>query len=191
MRRIGFHHDIKPVNILLFESDNPTEAIWKLSDFGSGLVSEFKDSDHDSIYNSKPSTGDPIYTAPEFALEGRVSRPKDVWSLGCIYLEAMIWISAPSRTAIDDFQEERFNLPDGRVARKPMYWYQDDEGEVNIHPAVNRKMDALHTFCEHVDLLEDTRLLITRMLTVPHRERATASELCDGFHTILDRCSKT
>ena len=190
MRRIGFHHDIKPVNVLLFDSDNPKEPIWKLSDFGSGMVSEFKDSDHDSIYNSKPSTGDPIYTAPEFALEGRVSRPKDIWSLGCIYLEAIIWISDSFGTAIDKFQAERLNLPDGRVAQKPMYWYQDHNGEVYIHPAVNRKMDALHSFCEYVEPLEDTRLLIAQMLTVPHRERATASELCEGFDIILEHCSK-
>ncbi|KAF2962884.1 hypothetical protein GQX73_g10688 [Xylaria multiplex] len=78
MNRIGFHHDVKPVNILLLEGDDPAEPIWKVSDFGSRLVSEFKDSDHESIYNNKPSTGDPIYTAPEFSLEGRVSRPKDV-----------------------------------------------------------------------------------------------------------------
>ncbi|KAK0717800.1 hypothetical protein B0T26DRAFT_776771 [Lasiosphaeria miniovina] len=122
VRQIGFHLDIEPVDILLFESDNPAEPVWKLSDFGSGLVSDFQEHNYnESIYNSKLSTSDPIYTSPEVALEGRVSRPKDVWSLGCIYLEALVWIADAPPTALDDFQEARSNLPDGRTAQKPIY----------------------------------------------------------------------
>ncbi|KAI1111769.1 kinase-like protein [Nemania sp. NC0429] len=190
MGRIGFHHDIKPVNILLFEGDDPAGPIWKLSDFGSGLVSEFKDSDHESIYNSKPSTGDPIYTAPEFALEGRVSRPKDVWSLGCIYLEVLLWMSHPTRTTLDDFQQERFNLPGSQTARKPMCWYQDYDGVVYIHPVVDARMESLRDFCEANGPLEDTRLLVSRMLVVSSKTRATAKEITSGFDIILGACAE-
>ena len=146
--RIGFHHDLKPVNILLFPSDDINEPIWKISDFGSGIVTDFVTGDQESIYNSKPSTGDPIYTAPEFALEGRVSRPKDIWSLGCIYLEALLWALDPSKTAIDDFQRERLVIPGNHPARKPMFWYQDHNGEVHMHPAVSQRLKALQGLCE-------------------------------------------
>lgn len=191
MQRIGFHHDIKPVNILLFQTNNFEEPMWKLSDFGSGLVSEFKDVDTDSIYNIKPSTGDPIYTSPEYALEGRVSRPKDIWSLGCIYMESLIWILDPCRTALDDFQNERKNipeshmLPEGHTYRKPMYWFQDLDGEVHLHPAVTSRMDALRSFCKDIKGLGETQRLVELMLTLLHRGRPLALELRNGFDEIL------
>jgi len=188
IHRIGFHHDIKPVNILLFEIGKLGQHIWKLSDFGSGTVSEFQDSDHESIYNSTPSTGDPIYTAPEFALEGRVSRPKDIWSLGCIYLEALIWASDPSRNALDDFQDARLVLPGGTIARKPMYWYQDANGDARIHPVVEQKMDSLHHFCNDIRPLDGVRSLVGQMLTVLAKERATAANLSREFANILNAC---
>ena len=187
MSRIGFHHDLKPVNVLLFESDNPNEFVWKISDFGSGVVSDFTESDQDSIYNSKPSTGDPIYTAPEFALEGRVSRPKDIWSLGCIYLEALLWVLDPSRTAVDDFQRERLVIPGDNAVRKPMYWYQDCDGGVHMHPAVSQKFQVLQGWCKDLVVFEKLRRLTSRMLTVSRYKRPTASQLCEEFETMLSR----
>ncbi|KAL3417615.1 protein kinase domain-containing protein [Phlyctema vagabunda] len=85
LRRIGFHHDLKPENILVF--DNGPGSTWKICDFGSGTV-KFVSADSESeIYNRKESTGDPVYSAPEYVIEGKVWRAKDIWSLGCIFLE--------------------------------------------------------------------------------------------------------
>lgn len=64
----------------------------------------------DSIYNRKASTGDPIYSAPEYVVEGRVSRPKDIWSLGCIFLEVLIWALDPSNDVINRFEQARMDF---------------------------------------------------------------------------------
>ncbi|KAI1270893.1 hypothetical protein F5Y07DRAFT_54509 [Xylaria sp. FL0933] len=155
------------------------------------MVSEFKDSDQESIYNRKPSTGDPIYTAPEFALEGRVSRPKDIWSLGCIYLEALLWMSHPTRTTLDDFQQERSTLPGGQTVRKPIFWYQDYDGVAYIYPVVDATMRSLRDFCKTNRSLEDMRLLVSRMLIVSSKARATARELTSRFDAIIGGRTET
>lgn len=36
-RRVGFHHDLKPANVLLNQED-PNRAVWKISDCGFGTV---------------------------------------------------------------------------------------------------------------------------------------------------------
>jgi serine/threonine protein kinase len=72
-RRIGFHHDLKPANILLFDDGDPNSATWKITDFSSRMVVCVGSNSSDSIYNIKPSPGDPIYSAPDFVSEGRVS----------------------------------------------------------------------------------------------------------------------
>jgi serine/threonine protein kinase len=184
--RIGFHHDLKPVNILLFKSGgDPAIYEWKISDFGSGFVSDFSDDDQESVYNTKPSTGDPIYTGPEFALEGRVSRPKDVWSLGCIFLETMIWVAEPSGLAIDEFRKTRWELPDDRRATKPMFWYQDGNGQIHIHPVVASKLETLACLLGSLESLEAILHLVSGMLTLSHHSRPTASEICKGFDQIF------
>ncbi|KAK7417103.1 hypothetical protein QQZ08_011762 [Neonectria magnoliae] len=86
-KRVGFHHDLKPANILLFMGASDTSATWKICDFGSDAVEYLASDSSEDVYNRKASTGDPVYSAPEYIVDGKVFRPKDVWSLGCIFLE--------------------------------------------------------------------------------------------------------
>jgi serine/threonine protein kinase len=88
---------------------DPNGAVWKISDFGLGAVSYVDLSSSDKIYNIKPSTGDPIYSPPEFVAEGIVSQPKDIWSLGCSFMEVLLWTLDSSGTVMDYFQNGIFN----------------------------------------------------------------------------------
>jgi serine/threonine protein kinase len=84
-RKNIFHHDIKPADILVCGSDNTL----KITDWGCACVKSL------TAY-AGPGTptsgnkGNPYYLPPE-CRKGPSSRPHDVWSLGCVFLELLIW----------------------------------------------------------------------------------------------------
>jgi len=77
----GFHRDLKPDNILLFETPSP---MWKICDFG---LSNLKDPKV-GTGTSNPA-GTLGYAPPEFFVQNghKHGRAYDVFSLGCIFTE--------------------------------------------------------------------------------------------------------
>lgn len=100
------HNDLKPENILVF--DNDAESLvgtWKIADFGLSKIKQVAEggnylSPDDRVNQdlgfpraSRPSGG---YTAPEIVHEGFLSRDSsslqcDIWSLGCILAELLVF----------------------------------------------------------------------------------------------------
>ncbi|KAF1809492.1 kinase-like protein [Eremomyces bilateralis CBS 781.70] len=80
------HGDIKPENILIIESrSRPIQAF--LSDFGSAQRFGPR------RYGQEIGPITTVYAATELRRPGAtISRSADIWSLGCIMLEALIWI---------------------------------------------------------------------------------------------------
>ncbi len=76
-------------------------------------------------------------------------------------------------------------LPEGYTYQKPIFWFQDLDGEVYLHPAFASKMDALRNFCKAVKGLVETQRLVELMLMLPHKGRLLALELRTGFDEIL------
>ena len=88
----GRHGDIKPANILWFRSDSDagTEDKLVLSDFG---LSQFHSTDAALRESRKKIGGTMAYAPPEVNdPESCCSRSYDIWSLGCVYLEFVIWL---------------------------------------------------------------------------------------------------
>lgn len=105
----GYHHDIKPENILHFPQNMvaeiktpiPRHGILQIADFGIGKF-------HSELSGTGTGTfrGTVTYSAPESKVprleaikHGRVSagglkvsRPYDVWSFGCVLMEVLIWV---------------------------------------------------------------------------------------------------
>lgn len=80
----GCHGDINIGNILWFPSE-PLPGILSLSDFGLGRL-------HRSIQDSRPCKRLETYRAPESGLEeNSISRISDIFSLGCVFLEFVVW----------------------------------------------------------------------------------------------------
>jgi serine/threonine protein kinase len=107
-RDYGRHGDIKPQNVLWFRKDtkNPEFGILKLSDFG---LTTF----HRALTTGVQTEGVRVtntYAAPEREIEETLSRPFDVWSLGCIFLEFATWMILGPK-GITKFEQER--EPDG------------------------------------------------------------------------------
>lgn len=77
------HHDIKLPNILAFGQTEPT---LKFTDFGNASHRPLTASG--SVSPKRPIAVNPPCKAPE---SGKgISRPADVWSLGCVFLEMFI-----------------------------------------------------------------------------------------------------
>lgn len=87
----GRHGDIKPQNILCFKQDqNESDlGILKITDFG---VTAFHSAQTTRVI-ARETLVTRTYAAPERDIsQAEVSRPFDIWSLGCVYLEFIIWI---------------------------------------------------------------------------------------------------
>lgn len=101
MHKIGFHHDIKPKNILV------TGEQFILADFG---LSRFKDSTQAS--GTPFEMGADYYLAPECEdLDGKfekhtIHRSSDIWSFGCIVAEFLTYLIRGSK-GVENFKEAR------------------------------------------------------------------------------------
>lgn len=104
LAQIGCHHDLKPQNVLV---DNAT---FLLADFG---LSRFKESTEKSGTSYKYVGG--CYVAPEsedFSVLDEtkktqtIGRPSDIWSLGCIMMEILIYIKSGA-AGVRRFEDER------------------------------------------------------------------------------------
>ncbi|KAI1737556.1 kinase-like domain-containing protein [Xylaria scruposa] len=85
----AYHGDIKPENILLFEGNRQggIHHVWKIGDFGVSrkfLVA--------ARGGDVPKGFTPTYQSPEHHIEGRIDDCADIWSLGCVLLETVIWL---------------------------------------------------------------------------------------------------
>lgn len=96
----GRHGDIKPENVLWFKKNG--KGVLVLSDLG--LAAEHRETSRSNIPGQNiPHT--PNYRPPECDMNGSdgfISRSFDIWTLGCFFLEFIIW-------TLDGWEErERF-----------------------------------------------------------------------------------
>ncbi|CAI6340836.1 unnamed protein product [Periconia digitata] len=84
--RIGFHHDIKPSNIVRYREYDA--EVWKLCDFGGANLKDLRIEETNTSFQMATHRYAPL----EYYDEKKRGRPADVWSLGCVLLELVtIW----------------------------------------------------------------------------------------------------
>lgn len=105
----GRHGDIKPQNILWFsdEVNEYSRGVLKITDFGVTAFHTARTTKVLARYVQVTRT----YAAPEVDVsephcEAYVSRPFDIWSLGCVYLEFITWILLGNET-LKEFARRR------------------------------------------------------------------------------------
>lgn len=188
-RKTAWHHDLKPENILFFLDSCAARGIFRISDWGSGKVNEYRRTS--SIHTRHP-IGTVTYEPPEAISEGSTSRPYDLWSLGCVYLELLIWaVFGPE--AVDNFSDERED--DKRVSNFPTGTLRDDAfwGKVGNEYVLRSSVIAWMQILEKTltepsappfkELLECVR----RMLEIEPANRIKATELSE----LLDQIYQT
>lgn len=101
----GRHGDIKPENILWFERNGGEVLV--ISDLGLSAV--HREKSRSNVPGAEiPAT--PNYRPPECDMagrEGHISRSFDIWTLGCLFLEFVVW-SLNGWDGRQGFREQRF-----------------------------------------------------------------------------------
>ncbi|KAI1157900.1 kinase-like protein [Nemania serpens] len=189
------HGDLKPMNILHFkESDDPaiphsTYGRLVITDFGISKFHAQATGFRRMGTNTTIST--PGYEAPEAELDRNMpedkkkprSRKYDMWSIGCIYTEFIIWLLYGHQT-IEDFRKIR-----EKISSKAAYYTVTATAKhAEIHPAVSSGLQALREDprCTKENGLADLISLIeNNLIVIDPEKRATPEKLRDKLREIL------
>lgn len=172
--RIGYHHDLKPANILIRGRD------FMISDFG---LSKLKPYDQTSRTRLKGGSED--YLSPEAFKEadfsnGRVGRAHDIWAFGCVLAEFATFIEM-GQGSVDTFRESRKVTRTAEWRTVTDYAFHLDE---MLRPAVNEWLESL-TVQGKDRQSSHLVALIREMLNPSWQTRTTASNVAQRLSRIL------
>lgn len=178
----GFHHDIKPENILVFDDGSSLYGTLKIGDFGSGKVGRALSGNsgisQESFFTHNLGDSDQAYGAPDYLIEGKASRPCDLWSLGCVFPEMMICLLQTEKSGVDDFASARRKTQDITRLSSPAFGHMDNDCKVRLKPVVVSKLVQLRSLYSGKRAFEQLVRSIGRMLKVTPSDRITAPEIC-------------
>lgn len=205
------HGDIKPENILHFPHATKDSSIgtFKISDLGSAKH-------HSVATRLRERTGSKAWATMEYQPPeamtnqlskgpGPTSRLYDIWSLGCVALEFMVWLLYGYKK-LEDFKAE-LKSKTGKLGELTAFFILKEKEEVSqsgttstyladIHPAVKACLETLSKDQECAgntalsDLLDiiKTKLLVVRL---PERTDSSLSALQSFSVTNVDGNSET
>jgi len=191
--RYGRHGDLKPENILWFEATESAPdnlGILQIADLGLGAFHRLGSR---SNVEAKSVGGSPTYVPPECALDQPISRAYDIWSLGCIFLECVIWLLEGPK-GLGDFADDRLiKAPDG-VYDDSFFivTLRSDTGKyaADVRLSVREWIRNLHTHRRVSAFIHDMLDLIAQeMLVVRPQDRITSRRLSQKLEEFKNRAS--
>lgn len=174
----GYIHDIKPTNILIFQKD---KYKLKLADWGRAKVNEL--APNENSHESEPKINPP-YLPPESVGKGKLgedisqptSRPHDVWSLGCVYLEMVVWIlDGPAE--LQTFRSNRKKEDEEENAKDEGFWNRNGHG-FKLRSSVSKKVADLKLLDEDIRCLAT---VIEKMLCLDSTSRIKVREVVEAL----------
>jgi serine/threonine protein kinase len=189
IQKSGYLHDIKPDNLLIFRyhKQDKESYTFRLSDFSCARVVAFIESvsgQHRRSWQSTGKSGTPIYRAPELTTEGKTSRPYDIWSLGCVLLEVLVWFTEGYR-ALEAFRESRFRAVKPNGIEDEGFYYLKEPGpnaRAYLREQVAERLEAMPSQCE--GSLRTIAEAIPQMLEIEPAERPTAEQLVKRLKSV-------
>lgn len=158
------HGDIKPENILLFEEGDYNGTL-RIADVG--LAKFHAEATERRILleeRTKTMTGTTRYLSPEFVHEPQIPRVFDVWSLGCVFIEFLIW-------TLHGY-DQLFNF---RKASCAHFWNEVND-EFVIHTEVQAWLSNLSKILEGSNTaLQDLLEVVKSHMLVPNWKIRSAS----------------
>ena len=178
--RFGRHGDLKPENILWTETVPGSLGILQIADLGLGA---FHTLDSRSRVEAKSVGGSPTYVPPECALDLPISRAYDIWSLGCVFLEFVIWLLDGPR-GLEKFADDRLIQTRDGLHDDSFFivaLHSDTRKYVaDVRPSVKRWIRDLHTHQRSSPVVHDLLNLIDQeMLVVSPQSRITSGSLSE------------
>ncbi|ROW10378.1 hypothetical protein VMCG_02145 [Cytospora schulzeri] len=169
------HGDLKPENILVFTPEE-RQGVWKMADLA--LTKFNKVSTQQRLYTTTIN-GTISYEPPDVLNRvGPRSRLYDIWSMGCIILQLVIWLLRGLDTCTE-FMRSIFDPQKGTSS----FWVQ--MSEPRVHPMVTRMMDGISEHLENVTKSPAIEALLNivrnQLLVVQLPSRANAA----AFHSAL------
>ncbi len=165
-----FHHDLRPANILVFTKTGTSTSIFMIADLGLARISQ--------TFSGSLPYHDEAYSAPD----ADPSRPYDIFSLGCIFLEISLWVLGTA-TSLDEFAGKR-----RKVNGSDAYWYRAEE-KASLKPSVIEVLEDLQGLTEGRGVFSDLLQLMCRMLTPEPKRRPAAAIVVNDLDAILLQAS--
>ncbi|CAG9975531.1 unnamed protein product [Clonostachys byssicola] len=162
------HGDVKPPNILHFPNSSSQLGQLVLADVGLAKFHTDYTKDRQKITSTKHSTED--YEPPE-PLNEKISRYYDNWSIGCVFIEFLIWI----KSGYDELCNFRRALEYDDQKRK-RFWQRKDrkrfwqlkfgkERNAFVHPEVDKWVEKLRW--SKYPIVYDLADLVRKNMLVP------------------------
>ncbi|KAM6513602.1 hypothetical protein FALCPG4_015989 [Fusarium falciforme] len=177
------HGDIKPENILVFRKGE--SEVLCIADIGLGKfhekATEFRKAGN--IYTDT-TTGTTRYLPPEFRSTKQIPRVHDIWSLGCLFLEFIIW-AAWGNDGLDKFIQ--LDIAE--------FWQQKNKTR-HIHESVERWIGQMRYVFQtdtHETALGDILEMIRLRMLVMEETRETSENIREELQDIVTRaqCDET
>ncbi|KAI1122255.1 kinase-like protein [Nemania abortiva] len=192
------HGDLKPDNILRFEAsdDSPAQhnqyGTLVITDVGVSRV-HYETTGHRFDPTTTKATTQ-YYEAPEVEtnMEKPRSRRYDMWSVGCVFMEFIIWLLYGER-AIGNFRESR-RRDDNSIPHNGAYYKRTGKGvTAEVHPVVSRGFDALTKdprCVKDTGLRDLVDLIANDLIVIDPQRRLEAKELREKFNDIVIRAEE-
>ncbi|EXK83843.1 serine/threonine protein kinase [Fusarium oxysporum f. sp. raphani 54005] len=172
------HGDLKPENILAFR-EGGTDVL-RIADLGLAKFHLKSTSDRKRAKEyTETVTGTTQYMPPEFHVNGQISRRHDVWSLGCIFLEFIIW-TAWGLEGLD-----KFNWRDNEE-----FWQNRRDPEDVVHDNIKHWIESMRNALMPNTALRDILELITSKMLRRLDKRGSSEDVSRALEEILGRCEK-
>lgn len=191
------HGDIKPENILRFTEgkENVWVGLLKLADLGRAQQHDQKTEFRNTIEKERWRTR--WYEPPDLSEDlhkqahGKISRLFDIWSMGCVIFESILWLLYGSGAI------ERFQQIETHTASTP-YWRRVGEADYRVADRALVWMDHIlkHESKQSSALGDMVKLVRDRLLKVdlpPHSDvytpgkRTNAKDMKEQLAQILEK----
>ncbi|KAG5814442.1 hypothetical protein H9Q74_002676 [Fusarium xylarioides] len=190
-QRTGFaHRDIKPANILVFPGQDGRYSYgfrMKLADFDTATPnrpidedeSSFQDNDGNRTYCSPEATR--LYRDQEQGLM-QVPVASDIWSLGCVISEAIVWV-AGGTAALDEAASDRRReiLTHGTLLADGSFGECFHNSSTALTCVVKSHSAALDGLQGPIFLSRNVCSLVEHWMLVPYRERQSPILIWKNF----------
>jgi serine/threonine protein kinase len=172
------HGDLKPENILLFH-EGGYKGTLRIADLGLAKFHEAPTQQRKDLMRiTNANTGTMLYVSPEFFHAEQIPRVFDVWSLGCIYVEFLVWILYGNSQLVQ-FKKTRFDH----------FWEASGKNEFLVHSNVRPLLGRLSEDLKAPQTaLGDVLQVVKSQMLVPDSERRSKShDVYESLAKILAR----